>query len=229
MGYFQRSLRGFGDDTADPSNLAPPDPTIDPSGQAMTPSFAASDSTSLPIPAPDSGLSAADTAAIESPDTSQFKSMNGVCYPKTTAGSVAVQNLQRQMNRIAAVNNFTKVSPDGYIGPATLTLLTQISADLSSTNCLNVAPYVAERAAVVQSLADAMGAPSASSASPSPSGNAGGVVTPSGKVVQGPVLTGSILDSFNALSTPLQVGMVALGAGILYMLYAGSKKTKRKR
>jgi hypothetical protein len=220
MGYFQRSLRGcFGDD-ADPSNLAP-DP-IDPSL-----SLAASDSTSLPIPAPDSGLSAADQAAIESPDTSKFKSMNGVCYPQTTAGSQAVQTLQRQMNRIAAVNGFTKVSPDGYVGPATLALLTQISADLSSTNCLNVAPYAAERAAVVQSMADAMGAPSAGSSSPAPSGNAGGIVTPSGKIVQGPVQTGSILDPFNALSTPEQVGVVALGAGILYMLFTGSKKAAR--
>lgn len=221
MGYFQRSLRGFGDDTDDPNSL-------DTAAESAFSMITATDSTGLPIPLTDAGLSPADTAAIESPDTSQFKSMNGVCYPKTTAGTLAVQGLQRQMNRIAAVNGYTKVSPDGYIGPATLALLTQISADLSSTNCLNVAPYAAERAAVVQSLADAMGAPSAASASPPPSGNAGGVVTPSGKVVQGPVLTGSILDSFTALSTPLQVGMVALGAGILYMLYTGSKN-KRKR
>lgn len=222
MGYFQRSLRGFGDDTDDPNSL---DTAADSAFSMIT----ATDSTGLPIPLTDSSMSSSDQASFNDPNPLSFKVLNGVCYPQTSAASSAAQSLQRQANRVAAVNGYTKIAPDGYLGPATMTLLGQVITSLAGSSCTSIGPQVVTLTGSIQAMADLLGAPSAASASPPPSGNAGGVLAPSGKVYQAPVQTGSILDSFNALSTPLQVGMVALGAGILYMLYTGSKKTKRKR
>lgn len=232
MGYFKR-LRGVGDDADIPDLSTIPVPQDTPSSDDLIVGIDSSGA----VPTDSAAPSAADLLAINNPDPTSFKTVNGVCVPQTKAASIAAQNLQIQMNRIAKAQAFPPIVTDGQIGPHTIALLNAISTMTPGTvgtfsSCTQISTICNSLTASVQGVADSINAPSASAAAPGTQSQGNAVlIAPSGKVFSAPVVDStSILDSIGLgnLSTTEQLALAGIALGIGYFLFKGSKK-KRSR
>jgi hypothetical protein len=141
----------------------------------------------------------------------------GVCKPQNFPALKAVQEFQRQLNRVAQVKGFTKVAPDGSVGPATMTLFAQVqnaSSGLvmgSQGSCMGVAPDVDVLAVQVQGFADSLGAP-AQVSSPSPATHPT-IVTKSNKEIEAPQ------DLLANVSTVEKLALLGVAGAIGYLIY----------
>src|SRR5262249_25118520 len=96
---------------------------------------------------------------------SDFQVIGGACKPMNLPALAAAREYQGQLNRVAQVKGYGKISTDGAIGPATLALhrLVQSAAGGSvmgdPSSCMGVAPDVDVLAVQIRAFADSLGAP----------------------------------------------------------------------
>lgn len=161
-----------------------------------------------------------------STSAADFTNVAGVCKPRNFPALNAAQEFQRQMNRVAQVKGFGKVSTDGAIGPATLALFRKVQS-LSAgsvmgdpSSCMTVAPDVDVIGGQVKAVADSMGAPATVSeplAISLPT-----IITKSNQKVVAP--NAGILGSLATMSGIEKLALLSVAGGIGYLLL-----TKRKR
>ena len=167
---------------------------------------------------------------------SDFKNVGGVCKPMNFPALNFAKALQQQMNRVAQVKDWSKVSEDGAIGPGTVALFAKIKAAFPTTvmgdtsSCSYLAADADVLAEQVRQVADSLKAPA--QVSPAP-GAAPSIVTKSGQTVIAPVSGGtgsSVIDStFGGMTSGQKVVLAGLVGGIGYVLYKKSKKGSRKK
>src|SRR5262249_21761125 len=159
---------------------------------------------------------------------SDFQVIGGACKPMNLPALAAAREYQGQLNRVAQVKGYGKISTDGAIGPATLAphRLVQSAAGGSvmgdPSSCMGVAPDVDVLAVQIRAFADSLGAPT--QVSPALSIAPPTIVTKSGATVVAPDagLTGEIAK----LSTVEKVVIAGLGGAILYMTLGKRKRRK---
>jgi hypothetical protein len=163
-----------------------------------------------------------------STSAADFTSIGGVCKPQNFPALTAAREFQRQMNRVAQVKGFSKVSSDGALGPATLTLFRSVQAASAGSvmgdpsSCMGVAPDVDVLGAQIKTLADSLGAPATVS---DPVGiSLPTIVTKSGQRVVAP--DSGILGAFAMMPAIEKLALLGVAGGIGYLLL--SKKKRRK-
>jgi hypothetical protein len=163
-----------------------------------------------------------------STSAADFTNIAGVCKPKNFPALAAAREFQRQMNRVAQVKGFSKISSDGAIGPATLALLRRVQAVASggvmgdASACTGVAPDVDILGGQVKALADSLGAPATVSeplalALPT-------IVTKSNKTVLAP--DAGILGELATMSSIEKLALLGLAGGLGYLLLGMKKRRK---
>lgn len=164
-----------------------------------------------------------------STSSADFTSIGGVCKAKNFPALNASREMQRQLNRVAQVKGFTKISADGDVGAATLALFRRVQA-LSPggimgdpTSCMGIAPDVDVLGAQVKALADSLGAPATVSGPIAISVPT--IVTKSGQSVAAP--DAGLLGSLATLSGVEKIALLGVAGGIGYLLLAGKKKRRR--
>lgn len=160
---------------------------------------------------------------------SDFTVVNGVCKPKNFPALAASRAFQGQLNRVAQAKGLSKISTDGAIGPATLTLFRQVQAAAPAgqimgdgSSCMGVAPDVDVLGQQVQVFADALGSP-ATVSGPVLSLSPPTIVTKSGKTVVAP--DAGVTGDLAKLSGVEKLALLGLAGGIGYMVL----KKKRHR
>jgi hypothetical protein len=164
--------------------------------------------------------------------SSDWKNMGGVCKAVDFPALNAAKNLQSQMNRVAFVKGFNKITVDGDIGPATITLLKQVQSASGQTvggdtsSCVGVASSCDVIANQVTMFANNIGAP----ATVPQATSSGSINTKSGLTLKPPGASaaGDILGAFGGLSTIQQVAVVAVGGFVIYQLMGRSAASKRR-
>jgi hypothetical protein len=170
------------------------------------------------------------TATGTSTSSADFSSVGGVCKPANFPALSAVKEFQNQLNRVAQVKKFSKVSVDGSVGPATLALFRQVQAASAgqvmgdASSCMGVAPDVDVIGAQVRVLADSLGAPSTVSG-PALSVPIPTIVTKSGKTVVDPSAGGAV-GALAGMSSIEKVALLAVAGGVGYLLLSGRKKRR---
>lgn len=162
---------------------------------------------------------------------SDFTSVSGVCKPQNFPALQAVQEFQRQLNRVAQVKGLGKIGVDGAVGPKTVALFKSVQSigagsimgDASS--CMGIAPDVDVLAAQIRDLADTLGAPATVSGPISIMPAT--IVTKSGKTVVAP--DAGIIGSLATLGSVEKVALLGIVGGIGYILLNKKKTTKRRR
>jgi hypothetical protein len=163
-----------------------------------------------------------------STSASDFVNVGGVCKPQNFPALAASRELQGQLNRVAQMKGFGKISTDGAIGPGTLALFKQVQSIAAGSvmgdpsSCAGIAPDVDVLSGQVKAVADTLGAPATVSGpllSSPPS-----ILTKSGKTLVPPDV--GLLDS---LSSVEKIAVVGLAGGIGYLLMTGTKKRKGRR
>lgn len=172
---------------------------------------------------------AADVVGLNDPNANSFKLVGNICKPLTYASLASGQDLQRQLNRMAKVKSLPLISIDGAIGPGTVSLFATVTGNAQTCSAIGASCVAFTQ--TVQLQADLVGAPTFVPA-PSPSAPLS-LATASGKVVKAPLSTtaASILDTvgLGTLSTAEQLGLAALGIGIIYFIGKGAKKVPMKK
>lgn len=228
MGYVT-NWKGVGDD--DPLNTPI---SVDPTDSETTVSNDAGQTSSIPSSSAGGGVGGS---------TATYVSVNGICTPTNSDSLAQFKELQRQCNRIADNVGWTKIQIDGSIGPATMTIVGQVktlaaasaSTDTSgaasflaaqvTSSCTAVADQASSLVYMVGAFADALGAPSSVS-SPSASSTPT-IYNPVTKQLETQSPLASIMDTFNNLSTPMQIGVLATAGGLAYYALKPSKKSKK--
>ncbi|HMG58030.1 MAG TPA: hypothetical protein VK601_31230 [Kofleriaceae bacterium] len=166
-----------------------------------------------------------------STSASDFTNIGGVCKPQNFPALAASRELQNQLNRVAQMKGFSKISSDGAIGPGTLTLFRQVQAIAAgsvmgdASACTGIAPDVDVLSVQVKAVADSLGAP-ATVSGPLFS-NPPSILTKSGKTVVPP--DAGVLGMLGQLSGVEKIAIVGLAGGIGYLLMTGAKKRRGKR
>lgn len=167
-----------------------------------------------------------------STSASDFTNVGGVCKPQNFPALTASRELQNQLNRVAQMKGFSKISSDGAIGPSTLMLFRQVQSVSAggvmgdASACTGIAPDVDVLSVQVKAVADSLGAP-ATVSGPLFS-NPPSILTKSGKTIVPP--DAGILGMLSQLSGVEKVAIVGLAGGIGYLLMTGAKKRRgRKR
>lgn len=172
-------------------------------------------------------------AAGNSISMSDFKSIGGVCKPMNFPALRYVQEMQRQMNRVAAKKSFGKIGVDGAVGPGTLTLLKKIQAASAgevmgnTSSCIYVAGDADVIGDQVKAYADSIGAPATTTAPPS----VPQVVTATGAVLAAPPGSGAaagITGAFSGMTGTQKVALAGMVGGIGYLIHKKMKKGKRR-
>lgn len=170
------------------------------------------------------------TANGTTTSSADFTAVSGVCKPKNFPALKTTQEMQRQLNRVAQVKGYSKISVDGAVGPGTLALFQKVQAISAGqvmgdpSSCMGVAPDVDVLGAQIKTLADGMGAPATVSDPISivpPT-----IQTNSGKKV--PVPDSGIWASLAALSGIEKVALLGVAGGLGYLAFTsgigGGKK-----
>lgn len=149
----------------------------------------------------------------------------GVCKPSDVRTLSRFRDLQSQLNRVAQVKGLTKIAVDGDIGPATIKLMTSAGMVPAGTGCSTIAAGAVAFTGLAKTIADAGGAPANVAG---PIAKPSTLVSATGQETLAPASPygGSLLESFNALSTPMKIAAVGVAGGLGYYLY---KSTKKKR
>lgn len=155
-----------------------------------------------------------------------FVVRGSVCKPANVTALVHVQELQRQLNRVAQVKGFSKIAADGEVGPATITLFARVQAAAGAARipgatgaCVDIAPKADVLRDQVKQYADSIGAPAQASAPIA--FKAPTIVTPTGQEV---AVGAGVFDTFNQLGTVEKVAIVGVFGGIGYMLLKKARK-----
>ncbi len=165
-----------------------------------------------------------------STSASDFTNVGGVCKPQNFPALTASRELQNQLNRVAQMKGFSKISSDGAIGPGTLALFRQVQTISAGgvmgdpASCTGIAPDVDVLSGQVRAVADSLGAP-ATVSGPLFS-NPPSILTKSGKTIVPP--DGGILGSLSQLSGVEKIAIVGLAGGIGYLLMTGRKRRRRR-
>jgi len=160
-----------------------------------------------------------------------FTTVAGVCKPQNFPALNAVRAYQGQLNRVAQVKGFSKVTADGAIGPATLALhrLVQAASGGSvmgdASSCMGIAPDVDILAAQVKDLADALGAPATVSGPITGMLSTATIVTKSNKVVAAP--DSGPLAFLGPMSSVEKLAIVGVAGAIGYLVITGRKKRRK--
>lgn len=168
------------------------------------------------------------TTGGNSTTAADFVNVGGICKPQNFPALDAVRLFQGQLNRVAQMKGFSKVSVDGAVGPSTLALFRKVQSSASpgtvmgdASSCMGVAPDVDVLGQQIQQFADSLGAP-AVVAGPTLSLSAPTIKTKSGQTVLAPDADG-IAASLAKLSGTEKIALLgAAGLGLLYL-------TKRKK
>ena len=162
----------------------------------------------------------------------QFKVVSGVCKPMNEPTLRVVQDLQRQMNRVAQVKGFTKLQVDGDIGSNTVSLLKSVKAaaggrvTTDTTSCSTVGPSAKVAAAEVKAFADSIGAPSSTSAPALTSQPS--IVTPAG-LVKPVAASAGLIDAVKGMPLPMKVAFGGIMAGIGYFVFFDKPRGKKRK
>lgn len=162
-----------------------------------------------------------------STSAADFTVVGGVCKPQNFPALAATRFLQKQLNRVAQVKGFAKVSSDGAVGPATLTLFRQVQSVSAGgvmgdpSSCMGVAPDVDVLGAQVKALADTLGAPA--DVGEPVSLKVPTITTKSNKTIAAP--DAGLLGSIGSLSGIEKLAMLAVAGGVGYLLL-GKKRRK---
>jgi hypothetical protein len=163
-----------------------------------------------------------------STSSADFTNLAGVCKPQNFPALAAAREFQRQMNRVAQVKGFGKVSSDGAIGPATLALFRRVQAVATGSvmgdpsSCMGVAPDVDVLAGQIKAVADSLGAPPTVSepfALSLPT-----IITKSNKTVVAP--DAGLLGSLATMSGVEKLALLGVAGGIGYLLLTTKKRRK---
>lgn len=167
------------------------------------------------------------TATGTSTSSADFSIVNGVCKPKNFPALAATRAFQMQLNRVAQAKGFSKISMDGAVGPATMTLFKQVQASASpgqiagdTSSCLNISADVDVLGQQIQVFADALGAP-ATVSGPVVSLSPPTIVTKSGQTVVAP--DAGLLGEVAKLSSIEKLALLGLAGGIGYMALTKKK------
>lgn len=171
------------------------------------------------------------TSTGYSTSAADFTNIGGVCKPMNLPALASSRGFQGQLNRVAQVKGFPKISTDGAIGPATLALFKKVQAAApagaimgDATSCMTVAPDVDVLGQQVQSFADTLGAPAVVSG-PALSTSVPTIVTKSGATVLAP--DAGLMGSLATLSPVEKIALLGLAGGIGYVLWNKHKKKPR--
>lgn len=163
-----------------------------------------------------------------STSAADFKMVGTACKPMNFPALAATRELQNQLNRVAQVKGFGKISADGAVGPSTLALFRQVQAVAAGSvmgdpgSCMGIAPDVDVLGAQVRAVADTLGAPATVSGALSlvpPT-----IVTKSNKVVAAP--DPGIMGSLSSLSQIEKLALLAVAGGLGYMAFTRQKKRR---
>lgn len=159
----------------------------------------------------------------------------GICKPANKETLDVVVKFQKQLNRVAHAKGFTKIGPDGDIGPGTLALFRQVQSASSGTvsgngqSCGGIAnASLPDISLEVEALADVLGAP-ATITSPKPASPPSFVNNQGGLTVNPNAGAASVLDVFTKMSTPMKLAGVGIAAGIGFLLLVPMKKSKKRK
>lgn len=176
------------------------------------------------------GIDAANAGANPPATGASFVNKNGVCKPADRKTLDAVADLQKQLNRCAAVKGFTRIAVDGDLGNATLTLFRQVQSNSGfsvigdATNCMTLGAGIDGALASTQSFADRLGAPNSGNvASPPPATTPSFVNPVTGQETKVPN-PGS--GFFGNISTPMKLAIGGVGLGIGYLLFFDKKRRR---
>jgi hypothetical protein len=170
-------------------------------------------------------------------DVMEFDSTKfpGICKPANKETLDVVVKFQKQLNRVAQAKGFTKIGPDGDIGPGTLALFRQVQSASSGTvegngqSCTGIANQsLPDISLEVEALADVLGAPTTVSG-PAPATPPSFVNKQGGLTINPTAGAGSILDVVKGMSTPMKVAMGGITLGIGYLLFTGVSKSKKRK
>lgn len=162
-----------------------------------------------------------------------FKTVGNVCRPMNFPALGYVQEMQRQMNRVAEKKGFSKVGVDGAVGPGTLALLAKIQQASAGEVMGNTSAciYVAGDADVigdqVKAYADSIGAPATVPAPPS----APKVVTATGAVLAAPPgggIQASVGGAFSGMTSGQKLALAGMAGGIGYLIHKKMKRGKKR-
>lgn len=158
----------------------------------------------------------------------------GICKPMDKATLDVVVIFQNNLNRVAQMKGFSKIAPDGDIGPATLALFRSVQAASggsvagNGSSCVGIGPDLNDINRQVAALADSLGAP-AKVSGPAPIAPPS-FVTPTGQTVAVPNAgAGSIFDVVKNMSTPMKLTLAGLGVGIGYFAFFATNRARRAR
>lgn len=169
-------------------------------------------------------------AGGSSTTAADFVTVGNVCKARNLPALAYAKELQNQLNRVAQVKHWSKIDPDGAIGPATLGLFRQVQAAAAgailgdASSCIGVAPDVDVLSVQVRQFADTLGAPATVSPPVTATFKAATILTKSGKTVVAP--DAGIAGSLAQLSGAEKVALLGLAGGITYFLV--TKKKRRK-
>jgi hypothetical protein len=176
------------------------------------------------------------TANGTSTSAADFTVVNGVCKPQNFPALAASRNFQSQLNRVAQIKGFSKITTDGALGTATMTLFKQVQSAApagqimgDSSSCMGVAPDVDVLGQQIQAFADSLGAP-ATVSGPALSLSTPSIVTKSGKTIVAP--DAGIMGDLAKLSGVEKLALLGLAGGIGYMMLTKKKHkptTTRRR
>ncbi len=171
--------------------------------------------------------SASGDTAITAAD---FAQSGGVCKPRNLVALNYTKELQKQLNRVAHVKGFSKISVDGSIGPATQSLLKKVQAVApqvmgTPASCIGVAADADVIGDQVREVANALAAP-ATVPGPLLGSGASQLALPNGKVGTVTGTGDGVMGAFTSLGETEKIVMVGLVGGIGYMLWKGKKRRK---
>lgn len=171
------------------------------------------------------------TANGTTTSAADFTSAGGVCKPQNFPALGAVREFQNQLNRVAEKKGFKKITVDGSVGPATLTLFKQVQAISGGavmgdgSSCMGVAPDVDILASQIKPIADALGAPATVSGPTIAAPAIPTVVTKSGKTVVDPAAGGAV-GALAGMSSVEKIALLAVAGGVGYLLISGKKRRR---
>lgn len=183
-----------------------------------------------PTPAPGDNVNQTAGGGT-STSAADFTSVSGVCKPQNFPALNAVRAYQGQLNRVAQVKGFPKVTADGAIGPATLALhrLVQAASGGSvmgdASSCIGIAPDVDVLAVQIKDLADTLGAPATVSGPISGMLSTATIVTKSNKVIPAP--DSGPLAFLGPMSSVEKLAVVGVAGAIGYLVVTGRKKRRK--
>lgn len=186
----------------------------------------------VPATAAAPGDNVFQTASGTTTSAADFSSVGGVCKPSNFPALNVVRWFQEQLNRVAQVKGFSKVSPDGAVGPATLTLFRKVQAAApagsimgDANSCMTVAPDVDVLGQQIQTYADSLGAP-AKVSGPILSTSVPTIQTKSGQTVVAP--DAGFLGQLATLSSVEKLALLGVGGGIAFVLWKRHRQRGRR-